>query len=79
MMGRLQGIYLRLGVAIDQIPHVKLVLRVTLVALVLMILWISVFYLSGLDSQWAQVTTVLILVLSAFPICNSLSRHRSRR
>jgi len=79
MMGRLQGIYLRLGVAIDQIPQVKLVLRVTLVALILLILWIPVFYLSGLDSQWAQVTTVLILVLSAFPICNSLSRHRSRR
>jgi len=67
MMGRLQGIYLRLGVTLDRIPQVKLVLRVTLVALVLMILWISVFYLSGLDSQWAQVTTVLNLVLSAFP------------
>lgn len=79
MMDRLRDIHVRLLEALERIPQAKFALRVTLVALVLMILWIPVFYLSGLDSPWAQAAAVLILVLSGFPIRNNPDRKRSRR
>ncbi len=61
-----------------RIPQVKLVLKVTLVALILMILTIPV---SHLDETWAQVAVALIVVLNCvgFIIPNNLDRHRSRR
>ncbi len=78
-MDRLRDIYACLLGAPERIPQAESTLRVALVALVLMILWIPVFYLSGLDSPWTQGAAVLISLLGGFPIRDNPDRKRSRR